>query len=144
MIGIQQRAGARPELKLSRKTESSGIAAVYEKKQENCMEEILQLVKDKLDVEINPSSVERCFRLVGHTVMDSDRDFAAKEKSIRKHQLIYTVYEYISSKAEAWNKTPKYVTRMADKFVDIKEHPRELGLVDRKKLQLITNFYSEV
>ncbi|CAH1987201.1 unnamed protein product [Acanthoscelides obtectus] len=29
MIGIQQRAGARPELKLSRKTESSGIAAVY-------------------------------------------------------------------------------------------------------------------
>ncbi|CAH2000357.1 unnamed protein product [Acanthoscelides obtectus] len=34
-----------------------------EKRQENCMEEILQSVKDKLDVEINPSSVESCFRL---------------------------------------------------------------------------------
>ncbi|CAH1981457.1 unnamed protein product [Acanthoscelides obtectus] len=77
--------------------------------------------------------IDHKFPEVGHTFMNSDRDFAAVEKAIRKHRSIYTIDQYISIMAEARKKTPFNITRMADKFVDIKELPRKLGLVDRKK-----------
>lgn len=78
--------------------------------------------------------IDHKFPVVGHTFMDSDRDFAAVEKAIRKQQNIYTVDQYIMSiMTEARKKTPFNITRMADKFIDIKELPRKLGLIDRKK-----------
>ncbi|CAH1984166.1 unnamed protein product [Acanthoscelides obtectus] len=77
--------------------------------------------------------IDHKFLEVGHTFMDSDRDFAAVEKSIRKHQSIYTIDQYIYIMPEARKETPFNITRTADKFVDTKELPRKLGLVDRKK-----------
>lgn len=77
--------------------------------------------------------IEHKFPEVGHTFMDSDRDFAAVEKCIRKQQNIYTVDQYLQIMTEARKKTPFNITRIADKFVDIKELPRKLGLIDRKK-----------
>lgn len=77
--------------------------------------------------------IDHKFPEVGHTFIDSDRDFAAVEKSIKKHQNIYTVDKYVSIMTEARRTTPFNITRMADKFIDIKELPRKLGLIDRKK-----------
>lgn len=77
--------------------------------------------------------IDHKFPEVGHTFMDSDRDFATVEKAIRKHQNIYTVDQYLSIMTEARRTTPFNITRMADKFIDIKELPRKLGLIDRKK-----------
>ncbi|CAH2016527.1 unnamed protein product, partial [Acanthoscelides obtectus] len=90
--------------------------------------------------------IDHKFPEVGHTFMDSDRDFAAVEKSIRKHQSIYTNRPiYLCHGRSQEKKTPFSITRMVDKFVDIKELPRKLGFVDRKKkLQLTRNFHSEM
>lgn len=49
--------------------------------------------------------IDHTFLEVGHTFMDSDRDFAAVEKSIRKHQRIFIMDQYLTIMAEARKKT---------------------------------------
>lgn len=86
--------------------------------------------------------IDHIFPEVGHTFLDSDRDFAAVEKSIRKQQNIYTVDQYLAIMMEARKETPFHITRMAD-FVDVKELPRKLGLMDREKSQKMKKSHFE-
>jgi hypothetical protein len=64
--------------------------------------------------------------------LDSDRDFAHVEKLVRAHEKIFTVDKYQNIMTKSQTKHPPIVTRMADKFVDIKTLPAELGLNNNK------------
>ena len=77
--------------------------------------------------------IDHKFPEVGHSFMDIDRDFGAVEKVIRKAQNIYTVDQYMTLMREARKRNPFGLTRMEDKFIDLKELPRRLNLFDRKK-----------
>lgn len=55
--------------------------------------------------------------------MDIDRDFGAVKKVIRKTQNIYTVDQYMTITREARKRNPFVITRMEDKFIDLKELP---------------------
>lgn len=77
--------------------------------------------------------IDHKFPEVGHTFIDSDRDFAAVEKTVRKVQNIYTVDQYMTLMRESRKKNPFVITRMEDKFVDVKKLPKKLNLINRKK-----------
>lgn len=78
-------------------------------------------------------TVDHKFPEVGHGFMDIDRDFGAVEKVIRKAQNVYTVDQYITLMGEARKRNSFIITRMEDKFVNLKELPQKLHLIDRKK-----------
>ncbi|CAG9773429.1 unnamed protein product [Ceutorhynchus assimilis] len=78
-------------------------------------------------------TIDHKFPEVGHSFMDIDRDFGAVEKVIRKVQNIYTVDQYMTLMREARKRNPFVLTRMEDKFIDLKELSRKLNLLDRKK-----------
>lgn len=86
-------------------------------------------------------TVDHKFPEVGHSFMDIDRDFGAVEKVIRKAQNIYTVDQYMTLMREARKRNPFGLTRMEDKFIDLKELPRKLNLFDRKKSNKGENSY---
>lgn len=79
------------------------------------------------------SIIEHKFPPVGHTYMDSDRDFGAIEKKLRKYQNIYSVDKYIEIMNSARRINPFKISRMADKFIEVKQIPEKLRLYNRKK-----------
>ena len=76
----------------------------------------------------NFSAIEQKFPETGHTFLDSDRDFAHIEKKVRKEQNIYTVDQYSQIFIESQTKNKPRVTRMQDRFFQLKMLPATLGL----------------
>lgn len=75
-------------------------------------------------------TVDHKFPEVGHTYLDSDRDFGRIEKNLRKHQNIYSPKEYrdIIAKSSKKNK----VLDMRDHFRETEDLPSKLKLYNRK------------
>lgn len=78
--------------------------------------------------------IDHKFPEVGHTYLDSDRDFGRIEKVLRKHDtvVIPDTYREIISKASRKNQ----VIDMAQHFRKISELPQTLRLINRKKDEL--------
>ena len=72
--------------------------------------------------------IEHKFPESGHSYMDSDRDFAKIEKSVRKYQNIYTVDDYHTILAQSQTKHAPQVTRVGNSIVSVKDLPKILGL----------------
>uniref|UniRef100_A0A1B6LKB9 DUF7869 domain-containing protein n=2 Tax=Graphocephala atropunctata TaxID=36148 RepID=A0A1B6LKB9_9HEMI len=74
--------------------------------------------------------IEHKFPEVGHTYLDSDRDFGRIEKNLRKHQNIYSPDEYrdIIAKSSKKNK----VVNMRDHFRETQDLSTTLKLYNRK------------
>lgn len=68
---------------------------------------------------------------VGHTYLDSDRDFGRIEKVIRKHETIYTPDKYREIISAASRKN--LVVDMHNHFRDFEDFDKKLGLINRKK-----------
>jgi hypothetical protein len=68
---------------------------------------------------------------VGHSYLDSDRDFGRIEKELRKHETVYLPDEYrgIIAKASKNN----LVTNMSDHFRDFDHLQNDLNLTNRKR-----------
>jgi len=64
----------------------------------------------------------------GHSYLDSDRDFAHVEQAVRNHETVYSVDEYQQIMCERMRKTKFGITRMEDKFYDLKKLPKPLQL----------------
>ena len=77
--------------------------------------------------------IDHKFPECGHTYLDSDRDFAQVEQQVRKRDSIYSVDQYHDIMSASVRKAPFHVTRMADKFFNMKELPKILGLRNVKK-----------
>jgi len=71
------------------------------------------------------SIIDHKFPEPGHSFLDSDRDFAHVEQSVRKHENIYTVDEYRDIMHSCVRKS--FVT-MEDKFREIKKLPEVMKL----------------
>jgi hypothetical protein len=72
--------------------------------------------------------IDQKFPECGHSYLDSDRDFAHVEKCVRLRQNIYSVDEYQDIMSHSQKKKPPIITRMCDKFHDIKQLPNLLHL----------------
>lgn len=75
--------------------------------------------------------VQHKFPEVGHTYMDSDRDFGLIEKECRKHERVHTPDEYRSIMRNTKRRNPFTVTDMSGGFIQAKELPQKLNLVKR-------------
>jgi len=75
--------------------------------------------------------VDHKFPVPGHSFLDSDRDFAQVEKSVKRCQNIYCVDDYHSLIAQSQTKNKPRVNRLGKSFVCVKELPKLLGLVNR-------------
>lgn len=75
--------------------------------------------------------IDHKFPEVGHSFLDSDRDFGRIEKNLRKHDTIYLPEEYrtIISKSSKIN----HVTDMTHHFREFKDLAQDLNLINRKK-----------
>lgn len=76
--------------------------------------------------------IEHKFPVVGHTYMDSDRDFGRIEKALRKHEKIYTPEEYrnIIKKNSSKN---SIVIDMKEHLYDVESVQKDLKLINRTK-----------
>lgn len=75
--------------------------------------------------------IEHKFPEVGHSFLDSDRDFGRIEKNLRKHELIFLPDQYreiIQSSGRNY-----HVTDMTSHFRNFKDLPKKLKLMNRKK-----------
>ena len=79
------------------------------------------------------SVVDHKFPEPGHSFLDSDRDFAQVERSVRKYENIYSVDQYHDIMRSCVHKSPFVVNRMTDRFFNFKELPKMLGLKQPKK-----------
>lgn len=77
------------------------------------------------------TSIDHKFPEVGHTYLDSDRDFGRIEKVMRKHENIYVPSEYVSIMKSASTAKTK-VTEMNGKFRDIGSLMSQLHLFHNK------------
>lgn len=75
--------------------------------------------------------IDHKFPEVGHSYLDSDRDFGRIEKVLRKHEAVYAreQYQEIICKASRNN----VVIDMTDHFRKISDLPNQLNLINRKK-----------
>ena len=71
------------------------------------------------------------FPEVGHSYLDSDRDFGRIEKRLRKHQTIYTPDEYRQVIATSSRKN--MVLNMEHHFRNTEDLPKKMKLFNRKK-----------
>nr|CAH7727940.1 unnamed protein product [Callosobruchus chinensis] len=69
---------------------------------------------------------------VGHTFLDSDRDFGRIEKVLRRHETLYTPQQYREIITNA-SKRNCHVNNMENQFYDLDSLTDRLGLVYRKK-----------
>lgn len=76
--------------------------------------------------------VDHKFPEVGHTYLDSDRDFGRIEKVLRNHGTILTPEQYRGIIKTACTKQST-VNDMAQYFRDVDNLPNKLGLVNKKK-----------
>lgn len=74
------------------------------------------------------SCIDHKFPETGHTYMDSDRDFAQIEKTVKKRENIYSLDEYIQIMTTCIRKPKSVVTTMKNRFYNIKGLPQLLGL----------------
>jgi len=74
------------------------------------------------------ASVVHKFPEPGHSYLDSDRDFAQIEKAVKRRENIYSVDEYQTLIVNAFHRNRATVTRIGDKFFDIKKLCTDLGL----------------
>ena len=65
--------------------------------------------------------IDEKFPETGHSMLDSDRGFTHVEKVIRKKQNIYSVDEYQEIIMSSQKKDRPIITRLYDKFHEIKE-----------------------
>ena len=77
--------------------------------------------------------IDHKFPEPGHSYLDSDRDFAHIEKSVKATQNIYSVDEYQNLMMKSQRNHAPMVVRMADKFYDIKKLPSLLKLRNNRK-----------
>lgn len=77
--------------------------------------------------------IDHKFPEVGHSYMDSDRDFALVEKKINRCQSVQSVDQYVNLMMSANTKNKPIVTMMADKFINIKELGQQLNLIHNTK-----------
>lgn len=75
--------------------------------------------------------IDHKFPEVGHSYLDSDRNFARIEKVLRKHGAVCAAEQYrtIICKASRYN----VVVDMTDHFRKINELTNQLNLINRKK-----------
>lgn len=76
--------------------------------------------------------IEHKFPEVGHTYLDSDRDFGRIEKVLRRNETVYTPQQYRDLIRQASIKGT-VVTDMEHQFLDLEKLAEKLGLVNRKK-----------
>jgi len=69
----------------------------------------------------------------GHSYLDSDRDFAHIEKSVKTTQNIYSIDEYQNIMTKSQRNHAPTVIRMSDKFYDTKNLPSLLQLRNNTK-----------
>lgn len=74
--------------------------------------------------------IDHKFPEVGHTYLDSDRDFGRIEKNLRKHQNVYSPEEYRQIIAKSSKKNQ--VLDMKDHFRDMEDLPTKMKLYNRK------------
>ena len=74
------------------------------------------------------SIIDHKFPEPGHSFLDSDRDFAHIEKSVRKKGNIYTKDQYADTITASFRKSKTGLTHMNGKFYDLKQLPRALGI----------------
>ncbi|CAG9765580.1 unnamed protein product [Ceutorhynchus assimilis] len=79
--------------------------------------------------------IDHKFPEVGHSFLDSDRDFGRIEKEMRKHEKVFTADHYRDIIKSA-SKNNSIVTNMKDHFKDLNEIPIKLNLFNRKKNSL--------
>ena len=77
--------------------------------------------------------IDHKFPEPGHSYLDSDRDFAHIEKSVKATQNIYSVDEYQNIMTKSQRNHAPTVVRMADKFYNIKKLPSLLKLQNNTK-----------
>nr|CAH7739928.1 unnamed protein product [Callosobruchus chinensis] len=77
-------------------------------------------------------TIDHKFPEVGHTFLDSDRDFGRIEKVLRRHETLYTPQQYREIIANA-SKRNCHVNNMENQFYDLDSLTDRLGLVYRKK-----------
>ena len=77
--------------------------------------------------------IEHKFPEVGHSRLDSDRDFGHIEASIRKHEKIYIPEEYRDIIAGCQRKTPFTIIPINNCCIDVKKLATKLDLVKRTK-----------
>ena len=77
--------------------------------------------------------VEQKFPEVGHTYMDSDRDFGLIEKACRKHERIFTPEEYRTIMVTTKKSNRFRVSDMSGAFIKGKNLAQEMKLVKRTK-----------
>ena len=77
--------------------------------------------------------IDHKFPEPGHSYLDSDRDFAHIEKSVKATQNIYSVDEYQNVMMKSQRNHAPTVVRMADKFYNIKKLPSLLKLRNNTK-----------
>ena len=77
--------------------------------------------------------IEHKFPEVGHTYMDSDRDFAQIEKLCRKTERVFTVDEYHTLMRNAKRRNPFKVTDVSLAMIRAKELAQKLKLVKRTR-----------
>jgi len=77
--------------------------------------------------------IDHKFPEPGHSYLDSDRDFAHIEKSVKATQNIYSVDEYQNIMTKSQRNHAPTVVRMADKFYNIKKLPSLLKLRNNTK-----------
>lgn len=78
--------------------------------------------------------IDHKFPEPGHSYLDSDRDFAHIEKSVKATQNIYSVDEYQNIMMKSQRNHAPTVVRMADKFYNIKKLPSLLKLRNNTKM----------
>lgn len=76
--------------------------------------------------------IDHKFPEVGHSYLDSDRDFGRIEKVLRKHETIYSPEEYQSHIKSALPNKAKVID-MTDKFYQIDSLVGSLGLYNNKR-----------
>ncbi|XP_050507501.1 uncharacterized protein LOC126885115 isoform X1 [Diabrotica virgifera virgifera] len=87
--------------------------------------------------------IDHKFPKVGHTYLDSDRDFGRIEKVLRRHGTIVTPQQYREIIKSAIGKNCM-VNDMETYFRDLDKLGTELGLINRKKNLLNQRFASEM
>jgi hypothetical protein len=75
--------------------------------------------------------IDQKFPEVGHTMLDSDRDFARIENELRRHQNIYSPHEYRDFIRDCQNKNKFVVTKMDGAMKNLKALPGLLGLTQK-------------
>lgn len=67
----------------------------------------------------------------GHSFLESDRDFGRIEVAVRRREKIFSLDEYCDIMTQSAGKPRPVLSRMADKFCDVQDSHKKLGLTKK-------------